>query len=78
MRWTEHVARTAERRYAYTVMVRRPEGKRPLGTLRRRCGDNIKMDLQEVRWRNMDWFDLAQGWNRKWALVNAVMNLWVP
>jgi hypothetical protein len=38
----------------------------------------MKKDLQEVGWRNMDWFDLAQVWNRKWALVNKVMNLWVP
>ena len=41
-------------------------------------GDNIKKDLQEVGWRNVDWFDLAQDWNRKWSLVNKVMNLWVP
>ena len=26
----------------------------------------------------MDWIDLAQDTDRWWALVNAVMNLWVP
>jgi hypothetical protein len=41
-------------------------------------GDNIKMDLQEAGCRCMDWIKLAQDKNRWWALVNAVMNLWVP
>jgi len=36
------------------------------------------MDLQEVGWRGMDWIDLAQDRDRWWALVNVVMNLWVP
>jgi len=57
--------------------VGKPEGKRPLGRLSRRWEDNIKIDLQEVGRRGMDWIELAQdrtGWR---ALVNAVMNLWV-
>jgi len=37
-----------------------PEGKRPLGRPRRRRGDNIKMDLQEVGCGGMDWIELAQ------------------
>jgi hypothetical protein len=40
--------------------------------------DNIKMDLQEVECKAMDWIKLAQGRDRWQALVNAVMNLWVP
>jgi hypothetical protein len=48
--------------------------------------DNIKIDLREVGWDGMDWFDLAQDrnqWrslvNRKWrSLVNMIMNLSVP
>ena len=56
----------------------KPDGKRPLGRLRHRCEDNIKMDLQEVGWRGMDWIDLAQDRDRWQALVNAVMNLLVP
>jgi hypothetical protein len=48
MRWTGHVARMGEDRGVYRVLVRKPEGKRPLGRPRRRWVDNIKMDLQEV------------------------------
>ena len=56
----------------------KPEGKRPLGRLRRRWEDNIAMDLQEVGCGGMDWIDLAQDRDRWQALVNAVMNLRVP
>jgi hypothetical protein len=72
------VAHIEKRRGAYGVLVGKPEGKRPLGRPRLRWGNNIKMDLQEVGWKGMDWMDLAQnrGWSR--ALVNAVMNLRVP
>ena len=41
MRWAAHVARMGERRVAYRVLVRKPEGKRPLGRHRRRWEDNI-------------------------------------
>ena len=56
----------------------RPEGKTQLGTPRRKRDDNIKIYLQEVRWRSMDWIDLAQGRDRWRAFVNAVLNLRVP
>ena len=46
---------TYGRRGAYRVLVGRPDMKRPLARHRRRCEDNIKMDLQEVGWRSMDW-----------------------
>ena len=39
---------------------------------------NNKMNLQEVGCEGMDWIELAQDRNRWWALLNAVMNLWVP
>ena len=55
-----------------------PEGQRPLGRPRRRWEDNIKMDLQEVDCRGMDWIELAQDRDMLWALVKAVMNLRVP
>ena len=48
-----------EGRGVYRVLVGKPEGKRPLGKLRCRWEDNIEMDLQEVRWGDMDWIDLA-------------------
>jgi hypothetical protein len=55
----------------------KPEGKRPLGRLGRRWDDNIIVDLEEVGW-GMDWIDLTQDRDRWRAIVNAVMNLWVP
>jgi hypothetical protein len=48
MRWAGHVARMEERRGVHRVVMGRPEGTRQLGRPRRRWGDNIKMDLQEV------------------------------
>ena len=56
----------------------KPGGKRPLGRLRRRWEDNIKMDLQEVGCGVMEWVRLAQDRDRWRALVKAVMNLRVP
>ena len=47
-RWAGHVARVGERRDVYWFLVGKHEGKRPLWRHRRRCGENIKMDLQEV------------------------------
>jgi len=60
MRWAGHVARIGEERGMYRVLVGKPEGKRPLGRPRRRWVDNIRMDLQEVVVRYMDWIGLAQ------------------
>ena len=54
------------------------EGKRPLRRTGRRWEVNIKMDLQEVLWSGMDWFDLAQNRDKLRAFVIGVMNLQVP
>ena len=78
MRWAGHVARMRERRGLCGVLVGKPEGKRPLGRLRRRWEDNIKMDLEEVGYGVVDWIELVQDRDRWRALVNAVMNFWVP
>ena len=78
MKWSEHVALMEERRGVYRVLVRKPEGNRPLGRPRRRWEDNIKMDLQEVGCGGIDWIDLAQDRDRWRTLVTAVMNLRVP
>ena len=56
----------------------KPEGKRPLVRPRRRWEDNIKLDLQEVGCRGLDWIELAQDRDRWRALVNVVMHLRVP
>jgi len=78
MKWAAHIARTGERRGVCRVLVGKPGGKRPLGRLRFRWEDNIKMDLHEVGRGGMDWIDLAQYRDRWRALVNVVMNLRVP
>ena len=59
MRLAGHVARMGKRRGVCRVLVGKPEGKRPLGRPRRRWEDNIKMDLQEVGCRGLDWIELA-------------------
>jgi hypothetical protein len=53
-------------------------GKRPLGSPRRRWVDNIRMDLGEVGWGDVDWSGLAKDRNRWRALVNSILNLQVP
>jgi len=63
MRWAGHVARRGEERGVYRVLVGKPEGRRPLGRLRRRWVD-IRMDLQEVGYGYMDWIGLAQDRDR--------------
>jgi hypothetical protein len=63
---------------AYRLLVEKPEGKSPLGRPRRRWVDNIKMDLGEAGWGDVDWIGLAQYRNRWRALVNSVLNLRVP
>ncbi|KAJ4432949.1 hypothetical protein ANN_15206 [Periplaneta americana] len=73
--WAEHVARMGGFKYAYRVLVGRPEGKRPLGRPRRRWEDNIKMDLREVGYDDRDWINLAQDRDRWRAYVRAAMNL---
>jgi hypothetical protein len=75
MRWAGHVARIGEERNVYKVLVGKAEGKRPLGRLRRRWEDGMRMDLREIGWRNVDWMQLAHDSDRWRALVNTVMNL---
>ena len=72
------VARIGEGRGVHRVLVGKPEGKRPLGRLRRRWEDNIKMDLQEVGGSCGDWMELAQDRDRWRALVGTVRNLRDP
>jgi hypothetical protein len=60
------------------LLVGKPEGKRRLGRPRNRWVDDIRMDLVEVGWGDVVWIGLAQDMNRWRAVVNSVLNLWVP
>jgi hypothetical protein len=60
MRWAGHVAGMGEVRGAYNILVGRLERRRPLGRPRRRWEDNIKMDLREIGFGDVDWIHLAQ------------------
>jgi hypothetical protein len=67
-----------EKRNAYRLLMGKPEGKRLLGRPRSRSVDNIRMDLGEVGWGDVDWIGLAKDRNRWRALVNSVSNLRFP
>jgi hypothetical protein len=59
-------------------LVRKPDGKRPLGRPRHRWEDNIRIDLREIGWECVDWMHLTQDMDQWQAVVNTVMNLQVP
>jgi hypothetical protein len=78
MRWVGHMACMREVRGAYNILVGRPEERRTLGRPRRRWEDNIKMDLREIGFGDVDWIHLVQVRDTWRAVVNTVMNLRVP
>jgi hypothetical protein len=57
------------------ILVRKPEGKRPLGIPRRRWEDNIRMDVTEIGWEVVEWIHRDQNRGPWRALVNTVINL---
>jgi hypothetical protein len=65
-----------EKRNAYRLLVRKPERKRPLGRPRRRWVYNIRMDIREVGWDDVEWTGLAQDRHRRRAIVNGSMKCW--
>jgi hypothetical protein len=67
-----------EMRNAYSILVGKPEGKRPLERPRSRWEDDIRMDLKELGWEDADWMHLAQDYDQWRALINTVMHLSVP
>jgi len=58
MRWTGHVTRMVEIRSAYSILIGKPEGKRPLWRPRSRWKDNIGMD--EIVWVVVDWINVVR------------------
>jgi hypothetical protein len=52
-------SKNEEKKNAYRIFVGKPEGKRPLGRPRRKWM-NIKIDLTQIRWGEMDWVTLAE------------------
>jgi hypothetical protein len=74
MKWAGYVARTEETRSAYKILVGTSEERRPLGRPRRTWEDNIRIDLKEIGWGDMDWIQLAQDRDQWRALGNTVMN----
>jgi hypothetical protein len=85
MRWAGHVARIRRKRKAYSSLVGKPEGRRSLGRPRRRWVDNIRVDLGEVGWGDVDWIGLAQdrecgyepsGSLKCWEAIKWLHNWW--
>ena len=60
LRWAGHVACVEQSRNEYRVQLGKPEGKRPLGRLRHRWEDNVKMNLREVGCDPGDWIELSE------------------
>jgi hypothetical protein len=67
-----------EMRNAYKILVKQPEGKRPLWQPRHKWENNIKMDLTEIVCEDVDWIHLAQDRDQWWTHLNMVMNPQVP
>jgi hypothetical protein len=57
----------------YSILVGKPEGRRPLRRPRCRWEDNLRVNLREIGWEGVDWMHLD--WDHWWAFANIVMNL---
>jgi hypothetical protein len=68
-------SRNGGERNVYRLLVGKAEGRRPLERPRRRWADNIRTDLVEMEWGDVDWTGLGQDRDRWGALVNSVLNL---
>jgi hypothetical protein len=71
-------SKNGEKRNAFRILVGKPEGKRPLGRLRRKWVDTTKIYVRVIGWGGVEWIDLAQDRDQWRALVNTVINPWVP
>jgi hypothetical protein len=68
MKWAGQLARIGEERNSYRLLIRKPEGKRPLARTKGSWADNIKIDLLEMGWGGVAWIDLAQD-RDKWRVL---------
>jgi hypothetical protein len=78
MRWIGQVAHMGEMRNTYKILVRKTEWKRSCRRPKYRENYYIRMALREIGWDGIDWINLAQNRAQLWALVNTVINIWVP
>jgi hypothetical protein len=78
VRWAGHVVRIWKKMNAYRILVERPEGKGPLGRPRCRWANNIELDLREIGWSDVDWFNLALDINQWSIAMKTPMNLRFP
>jgi hypothetical protein len=78
IRWAGHVAHMGEMKNTYKILVRKPEGKTSQGRPRHRWEDNIRLNLWEIMWEDVNWMHLAEDMGQWQALVNMVMYLQVP
>jgi hypothetical protein len=77
MRWVGHVVRIGETWNVYSLLVRKPKGKKPIRGPSCRWVVNIKMSWRDRKW-GIDWIGLAQNRDKWGALVNATMNVRIP
>jgi hypothetical protein len=73
MIYAGHVERMGEMRKACSILVRKPEGKTPLGRPSRRWVSNFRTGLRELGWEVVDWMHLARYKDQWGAVVNTVM-----
>jgi hypothetical protein len=78
MRWADHVAPLGEMENAYKIFVGKSEGNKALGRPMLRWKLNIEMDLRGMGWKGVVWMHLVQDRDQWRAVVNTVMNLWIP
>lgn len=77
IKWAGHVALVGKKRNTDKILVGKPDGNKQLGRPRRIFGDNIKMDLKELGYEDVDWICLIQSKDKLLALVSTVLNMWV-
>jgi hypothetical protein len=75
MRRVGHEERMGEMRNAYSLLIGKPKRNKLFGRPRLRWENNIKMDLMEIGWEDVDWMHVGQDRDQWRVLVNTVMNL---